>query len=156
MTRVTRLIHNAGKYLLISIYPLPTNPTHNFTHKNCGNLDTLPDWPKEFNHNRPARCAGQWINHCEWIGPSENRISKQERFVILKNRGAFSTLVWRHHTCTDVEILPGTHHCNGAQYLTTYMRECKWQRTILPENWHYFCFFYHQKNMLQIRMELTI
>ena len=28
MTRVTRLIHNAGKYLLISIYPLPTHPTH--------------------------------------------------------------------------------------------------------------------------------
>ena len=60
MTRVTWLIHNAGKYLLISIYPLPTHPTHNFTHKNCGNLDTLPDWPKKFDHNRPARCAGQW------------------------------------------------------------------------------------------------
>ena len=48
------------KYLLISRYPLPTRPTHNFTHKNCGNLDTFPDWPKKFNHNRPARCPGQW------------------------------------------------------------------------------------------------
>ena len=50
VTRVTRLIHNAGKYLLISIYPLPTHPTHpthNFTHKNGGNLDTLPGWPKK-------------------------------------------------------------------------------------------------------------
>ena len=59
MTRVTRLIHNAGKYLLISIYPLPTHPTHNFTHKNGGNLDTLPGWPKKLHLNRPARCAGQ-------------------------------------------------------------------------------------------------
>ena len=67
MTRVTRLIHNAGKYLLISIYPLPTHPTHNFTHKNGGNLDTLPDWPKKFNHNRPARCAGQsHFNEGSW------------------------------------------------------------------------------------------
>ena len=57
MTRVTRLIHNAEKYLLISIYPLPT---HNFTHKNGVNLDTLPGWPKQLDHNRPARCAGQW------------------------------------------------------------------------------------------------
>ena len=103
-----------------------------------------------------ATVAYEWINHCVWIWPSENRISTQQRFVILKNRGAFSTLVWRHHTCTDVEVLPGTHHCNGARYLTTYMRECKRQCTILPENWHYFCFFYHQKNMLQIRMGLTI
>ena len=47
MTRVTRLIHNAGKYLLIFIYPLPTHPTHNFTHKNGGNLDKLPGWPKK-------------------------------------------------------------------------------------------------------------
>ena len=47
VTRVTWLIHDAGKYLLISIYPLPTHPTHNFTHENGGNLDTLPDrlWP---------------------------------------------------------------------------------------------------------------
>ena len=62
MTRVTRLIHNAGKYLLISIYPLPTHPTHNFTHKHGGNLDTLPGWPKKLDHNRPARCAGQQYN----------------------------------------------------------------------------------------------
>ena len=41
MTRVTQLIHDAGNYLLISVYPLPTNPTHNFTHKNGGNLETL-------------------------------------------------------------------------------------------------------------------
>ena len=34
MTRVTQLIHDAGKYLLISVYPLPTHPTHNFTHNN--------------------------------------------------------------------------------------------------------------------------
>ena len=59
MTRVTQLIHDAGKYLLISVYPLPTHPTHNFTHNNGGNLETLPGWPKKFNHNRPARCAGQ-------------------------------------------------------------------------------------------------
>ena len=59
MTRVTQLIHDAGKYLLISVYPLPTHPTHNFTHKNSGNLETLPGWPKKLDHNRPARCAGQ-------------------------------------------------------------------------------------------------
>ena len=51
MTRVTQLIHDAGKYLLISVYPLPTHPTHNFTHKNGGNLDTLPGWPKKLDHN---------------------------------------------------------------------------------------------------------
>ena len=39
MTRVTQLIHDAGKYLLISVYPLPTHPTHNFTHNNGGNLE---------------------------------------------------------------------------------------------------------------------
>ena len=60
MTRVTQLIHDAGKYLLISVYPLPTHPTHNFTHNNGGNLETLPGWPKKLQHNRPARSAGQW------------------------------------------------------------------------------------------------
>ena len=59
VTRVTQLIHDAGKYLLISVYPLPTHPTHNFTHKNGGNLETLPGWPKKLQHNRPARSAGQ-------------------------------------------------------------------------------------------------
>ena len=52
VTRVTQLIHDAGKYLLISVYPLPTHPTHNFTHKNGGNLETLPGWPKKFNKQR--------------------------------------------------------------------------------------------------------
>ena len=60
MTRVTQLIHDAGKYLLISVYPLPTHPTHNFNHNNGGNLETLPGWPKKLQHNRPARSAGQW------------------------------------------------------------------------------------------------
>ena len=50
MTRVTQLIHDAGKYLLISVYPLPTHPTHNFTHDNGGNLETLPGWPKKLQH----------------------------------------------------------------------------------------------------------
>ena len=59
MTRVTQLIHDAGKYLLISVYPLPTHPTHNFTHTNGGNLETLPGWPKKLQHNRPAQSAGQ-------------------------------------------------------------------------------------------------
>ena len=62
MTRVTQLIHDAGKYLLISVYPLPTHPTHNFTHNNGGNLETLPGWPKKLQHNRPARSAGQQQN----------------------------------------------------------------------------------------------
>ena len=62
MTRVTQLIHDAGKYLLISVYPLPTHPTHNFTHNNGGNLETLPGWPKKLQHNRPARSAGQQNN----------------------------------------------------------------------------------------------
>ena len=53
VTRVTQLIHDAGKYLLISVYPLPTHPTHNFTHKNGENLETLPGWPKKLQHNRP-------------------------------------------------------------------------------------------------------
>ena len=43
-----------------AIHPLPTQPTHNFTHTNGGNLDTLPGWPKKLHLNRPARCAGQW------------------------------------------------------------------------------------------------
>ena len=59
MTRVTQLIHDAGKYLLIYVYPLPTHPTHNFTHNNGGNLETLPGWPKKLQHNRPAQSAGQ-------------------------------------------------------------------------------------------------
>ena len=59
MTRVTQLIHDAGKYLLISVYPLPTHHTHNFTHTNGGSLETLPGWPKKLQHNRPARSAGQ-------------------------------------------------------------------------------------------------
>ena len=46
MTRVTQLIHDVGKYLLISVYPLPTHPTHNFTHNNGGNLDTLLGLPR--------------------------------------------------------------------------------------------------------------
>ena len=60
VTRVTQLIHDAGKYLLISVYPLPTHPTYNFTHKNGENLETLPGWPKKLQHNRPAQSAGQW------------------------------------------------------------------------------------------------
>ena len=52
MTRVTRLIHDVGKCLLISVYPLPTHPTHNFTHKNGGNLDTLS---KKLHLDRPAQ-----------------------------------------------------------------------------------------------------
>ena len=46
VTRVTQLIHDAGKYQLISVYPLPVYPTHNITHKNGGNLDKLPGWPR--------------------------------------------------------------------------------------------------------------
>ena len=37
---ISYLMYN--DFLYISIYPLPTHPTHNFTHKNGGNLDTLP------------------------------------------------------------------------------------------------------------------
>ena len=62
MTRVTQLIHDAGKYLLISVYPLPTHPTHNFTHNNGGNLETLPGWPKKLQHNRPARTIQRSIS----------------------------------------------------------------------------------------------
>ena len=39
VTRIIRLIHDAGKYMPISIY-LP----HKFTHKNGGNLGTRPGW----------------------------------------------------------------------------------------------------------------
>ena len=100
MTRVTRLIHNAGKYQPIIIYPLPTHPTHNFTHKNCGNLDTLPDWPKKFNHNRPARCAGQllYIKKSRrkeekkwWYGTGVNMSKKLQH-----NRTAQSAGQWEH------------------------------------------------------------
>ena len=62
MTRVTQLIHDAGKYLLISVYPLPTHPTHNFTHNNGGNLETLPGWPKKLQHKR-----AQVNNDLSWI-----------------------------------------------------------------------------------------
>ena len=67
MTRVTQLIHDAGKYLLISVYPLHTHPTHNFTHKNGGNLETLPGWPKKLQHNRPARSAGQQVQTLAYL-----------------------------------------------------------------------------------------
>ena len=67
MTRVTQLIHDAGKYLLISVYPLPTHPTHNFTPQNGGNLETLPGWPKKLQHNRPARSAGQLLSPVECV-----------------------------------------------------------------------------------------
>ena len=70
MTRVTQLIHDAGKCLLISVYPLPTHPTHNFTHTNGGNLETLPGWPKKLQHNRPARSAGQWTCQAWLLLPS--------------------------------------------------------------------------------------
>ena len=68
MTRVTQLIHDAGKYLLISVYPLPTHPTHNFTHNNGGNLETLPGWPKKLQNNRPAQSAGQQKHFGKWNG----------------------------------------------------------------------------------------
>ena len=70
MTRVTQLIHDAGKYLLISVYPLPTHPTHNFTHKIGGNLETLPGWPKKLQHNRPAQ-----VNNFVPKGLTDNRSS---------------------------------------------------------------------------------
>ena len=70
MTRVTQLIHDAGKYLLIYVYPLPTHPTHNFTHKNGGNLETLPGWPKKMDHNRSdsvIRGTGHTVAcYCSW------------------------------------------------------------------------------------------
>ena len=89
MTRVTQLIHDAGKYLLISVYPLPTHPTHNFTHNNGGNLETLPGWPKKLQHNRPAQSAGQKI---KWISSKQKpssflKIHQQtdKRNVVQKN-----------------------------------------------------------------------
>ena len=75
MTRVTQLIHDAGKYLLISVYPLPTHPTHNFTHNNGGNLETLPGWPKKLQHNRPARSAGQLNLDSEQLWRCTQRVS---------------------------------------------------------------------------------
>ena len=91
MTRVTRLIHNAGKYLLIYIYPLPTHPTHNFTHKNGGNLDTLPGWPKQLHLNTPARCAGQQYT----MTRVQIKIWYQKRHSIPCPRGqAIECLLW--------------------------------------------------------------
>ena len=87
MTRVTQLIHDAGKYLLIFVYPLPTHPTHNFTHNNGGNLETLPGWPKKLQHNRPARSAGQW-----WPGDTRSQaISNKGINLILPEYSGFST-----------------------------------------------------------------
>ena len=62
VTRVTQLIHDAGKYLLISVYPLPTHPTHNFTHKNGGNLDTLNSWltPTHINSRNSGTVQWKW------------------------------------------------------------------------------------------------
>ena len=70
MTRVTQLIHDAGKYLIISVYPLPTHPTHNFTHNNGGNLDTLPGWP------RPILTQGTLVPYNE---------NEELLFVLLKH-----------------------------------------------------------------------
>ena len=71
MTRVTQLIHDAGKYLLISVYPLPTHPTHNFTHKNGGNLETLPrkaDQKKWITIElRSAQVNKHYESHCQRI-----------------------------------------------------------------------------------------
>ena len=34
-----------GNISIFLIYPFPTHLTHNFNHKNGGNLDTIPVWP---------------------------------------------------------------------------------------------------------------
>ena len=88
MTRVTQLIHDAGKYLLISVYPLPTHPTHNFTHNNGGNLETLPGWPKKLQHNRPAQSAGQWHSLL-----SRYRESRKKYRDVLVNPFLYSIII---------------------------------------------------------------
>ena len=99
MTRVTQLIHDAGKYLLISVYPLPTHPTHNFTHNNCGNLETLPGWPKKLQHNRPARSAGQWYHysacHDWWTCEANITLLHQEPISFLWHQCMAFTLLQR-------------------------------------------------------------
>ena len=126
MTRVTQLIHDAGKYLLISVYPLPTHPTHNCTHKNGGNLETLPGWPKKLQHNRPARSAGQQQNHddvikwkhchrCiphtkgQWRGALMFTLISARINGWVNNRGASD--LRRHRTHYDVTAMILNHYC---------------------------------------------
>ena len=101
MTRVTQLIHDAGKYLLISVYPLPTHPTHNFTHTNGGNLETLPGWPKKLQHNRPARSA---------------RSAGQKRRLIVRSRKVSKPRDWYFKLSNRFEIWQAyrQHCCRSA------------------------------------------
>ena len=119
MTRVTRLIHNAGKYLLIHIYPLPTHPTHNFTHKNGGNLDTFPGWPKQLHLNRPAQCAGQQYT----MAMVQIKIWYQKRHSIPCPRGqAIECLLW---VCQNK--LPSNIH-SSLGYSTFYSQLIRFHR----------------------------
>ena len=93
MTRVTQLIHDAGKYLLISVYPLPTHPTHNFTHNNGGNLETLPGWPKNCNtiDLRGERRSITRHDHCGHI-PQQGIVIIVRRAGLLLSQQDFE---WR-------------------------------------------------------------
>ena len=113
VTKVTQLIHDAGKYLLISVYPLPTHPTHNFTHKNGGNLETLPGLPKKLDHNRPARCAGQWPRMTSVIvyrpdPPTILPFQNRAEASISYNRSRL-TPDWGPHLLGGPNLLGGTH-----------------------------------------------
>ena len=112
MTRVTQLIHDAGKYLLISVYPLPTHPTHNFTHNNGGNLETLPGWPKKLQHNRPARSAGQWQYGCEslvtWMKFVIWACQHHHKYTLFQISVTWKTVTWTYwcfHKMASITIL---------------------------------------------------
>ena len=97
VTRVTRLIHNAGKYLLISIYPLPTN---NFTHKDGGNLDTLPGWPKKKGISIDLRVAQ--VNKTSYLYNGIPHTGKDRTVFIDWERWEHSISTWTRNTFPEI------------------------------------------------------
>ena len=127
VTRVTRLIHNVGKYLLISIHPLPTHPTHNFTHKNGGNLDTLPGWPKKLHLNRPARCAGQQDATLAASGVKLPVIDKMSASMVAQlfnlDRDMRTRVLTNPSNYNALRSIQNGRHCAGD--INIHFLECK-------------------------------
>ena len=124
MTRVTQLIHDAGKYLLISVYPLPTHPTHNFTHNNGGNLETLPGWPKKLQNNRPARSAGQWDGH--WDIETPRYIGSFHEMCSDPNFNFWtSQILWTEYELITCILDEMRHYCICCCINPTFIKWCK-------------------------------
>ena len=141
MTRVTQLIHDAGKYLLISLYPLPTHPTHNFTHNNGGNLETLPGRPKKLQHNRPARSA---VN---------DFLSLLIGSTILTHWGQLTHIYVGNLTiiCSDNGLSPC--RCQAIIWIAAGLLSIGPLRTYFNEIWNKIKQFHGQKCIWKCRLE---